>query len=467
MSRKKVRLEALSFYDHTAITSHLEKMASKGWMIERIANFGWIYRAIEPKQLRFAVSYYPKASEFDPEPSEAQKTFLDFCSYSGWTLACTSAQMQIFYNDRQDPIPIETDPLLELETIHKACKRTFFPTQAMLLILGLIMGTFFVMNLLADPIDILASYNQLVTGICWMLVILGTVTEFITYFRWRKKALIAAQQGVFLNTIGTTRLQKTFLIILAVLMGYYAVNVIFSSDPLIKFVAICMGLYIVVLYVGVDGAKQLMKRLKFATGLNHFLTFTVSFVLAFAMIGGIIVLTLKLNDSGLFNSNKEIRRAGLSLSADTDEIPLRVEDLLETDYDGYITQLSIEESILLARYEMDQYPDFDSPNFLELPSMDYMIVQVKMPWLYETCKNTIFKKLDDSEDELEMPEFAKVLRQEDASIWGAKEVYRQWYLDGSIVNRYMLCYEDRIITITFDWEVSDAQKQIIGERLGQ
>ena len=98
--------------------------------------------------------------------------------------------------------------------------------------------------------------------------------------------------------------------------------------------------------------------------------------------------------------------------------------------------------------------------------MDYMVVQVKMPWLYEICKNTLYKKLDDSEDILEMPEFAKVLRQEDASAWGAKEVYRQHYLDGSIVNRYLLCYEDYIVRITFDWEVSNSQKKIVGEKLG-
>lgn len=31
--------------------------------------FGRIYRRIEPKVIKFSVSYYPKASEYDPEPS--------------------------------------------------------------------------------------------------------------------------------------------------------------------------------------------------------------------------------------------------------------------------------------------------------------------------------------------------------------------------------------------------------------
>ena len=467
MKGKKVRMETVSFYDHTQIAAHLEKMAAKGWMIERIANFGWIYRRIEPAQLRFAVSYYPKASEFDPEPSEAQKTFLDFCAHSGWTLACTSAQMQIFYNDREDPVPIETDPVLELETIHKACKRTFFPAQALLLALGLLMGVFFVMNVIADPIDILASYNQLVTGVCWLLVIVLSTSEFITYFRWRKRALAEAEQGIFLDTFGTSKLQKASLVILAVLLGYYVINILFSTDSMMKFIALCMGVYIILLYMGVDGAKQLMKRLKVATGVNRILTFVVSFVLAFAMVGGITAVTLKLSDVGIFDNGEEIRRSGLTFSAETDEIPLRVEDLLEVSYDEYINRLSIDESVFLARYVMNQMPHFDSKPSAVPPTMEYTIAEVKIPWLYKICKNTLFAKLDDSEETSTPDDFRKVLRQENASLWGAKEAYRQYYNDGTARNQYLLCYENRLITITFSWEVTDNQKMIVGEKLAK
>ena len=97
MKNKKRRVELLSFYDHVGISRHLEKMAAKGWMLEKITNLGWVYHRIEPKQLHFTVSYYSKASEFDPEPTEDQKTFYDFCAHTGWQFACASAQLQIFY----------------------------------------------------------------------------------------------------------------------------------------------------------------------------------------------------------------------------------------------------------------------------------------------------------------------------------------------------------------------------------
>ena len=64
MSDKKRRLEAFSFYDHTGIEQHLERMAEKGWLVEKVG-YLWTYRRIEPQKLTFCVSYFPKASLFE------------------------------------------------------------------------------------------------------------------------------------------------------------------------------------------------------------------------------------------------------------------------------------------------------------------------------------------------------------------------------------------------------------------
>ena len=39
MRNTKRRLEAFSFFDHKGISRHLEKMASRGWMLDKITNF--------------------------------------------------------------------------------------------------------------------------------------------------------------------------------------------------------------------------------------------------------------------------------------------------------------------------------------------------------------------------------------------------------------------------------------------
>ena len=138
MRDTKRRLELYSFFNHTGIAAHLEDMAQKGWMIEKITGFGWVYRRIEPKRLHFSVSYYARASEFDPQPSEGQREFQEFCEHTGWKLACSSAQLQIFYNDQPDPTPIETDPKLELEAIHASAKKGFLLPYFLLLAVAVV-----------------------------------------------------------------------------------------------------------------------------------------------------------------------------------------------------------------------------------------------------------------------------------------------------------------------------------------
>ena len=119
MKDRKWDFIPFSYYDRTGMERHLEKRAAQGWLLERMSNLGWYYRRIEPRQIHFTVTYYLRASQFDPEPTEEQQEFHDFCLQSGWKLAATSGQMQVFYNEEDDPVPIDTEPALELERIGK------------------------------------------------------------------------------------------------------------------------------------------------------------------------------------------------------------------------------------------------------------------------------------------------------------------------------------------------------------
>lgn len=124
MKGKKREYNLYSFYDRTGIQKHLEVMAEQGWMLEKIGQLFWHYRRIEPKRIRFAVSYFPSASTFDPKPSEKQETFREFCEHAGWKLAADSAQLEIYWNEDENAIPLVTDALVELETIHKSAMKT-------------------------------------------------------------------------------------------------------------------------------------------------------------------------------------------------------------------------------------------------------------------------------------------------------------------------------------------------------
>ena len=117
------------------------------------------------------------ASAFDPEPTEGELEFRDFCARTGWQLACSSAQMQVFYNEGPDPLPIETDPALELETIHRAAKRSYLPAYFVLLLMDLLFCASLLFVLTSDPIGTLAAQQMVsVAEESQTPVIYGTVS---------------------------------------------------------------------------------------------------------------------------------------------------------------------------------------------------------------------------------------------------------------------------------------------------
>ena len=133
MRETKRQMSLYSFYDHTGIEKHLARMAERGWLLCGLGQFLWHYRRIEPRRITFSVCYFPKATIYDPYPSERQEEFYDLCAHAGWTLAGSSGQMQVFYHQGENPTPIDTDPALEVEAIHQSAKKTVLPANFLLL----------------------------------------------------------------------------------------------------------------------------------------------------------------------------------------------------------------------------------------------------------------------------------------------------------------------------------------------
>lgn len=462
MKNTKRRIEPLSFFDHTGISSHLEKMAAKGWMLEKIVNTGWIYRRIEPKQVHFAVSYYPKASEFDPEPSEEQKMFHEFCAHTGWQLACTSAQLQIFYNERENPIPIETEPELEIQAIHASAKKSFIPSYILLLVIAFLQGGLWVSSLLGDPLDLLSNPTKLFTGFCWLVLAILCVVEMVCYFRWHAKARAAAEQGAFLETPSTSKFQK---IVLAIVLGgaiFWAINYIICGDNLQRFIAIIMCFYMPVLYATVNATKEFLKRKKASRVVNRTMTVITSFVTAFVMMGAITFVTLYASSKGLFADKGEetYEHNGTTWVIHQDELPLVVEDLMEVDYSDYIKERRGNESLILGQLVMRQHPRFDAKDYSDIPQLEYIMTIVKIPALYDWCKEQVIYWRE-SLRYVSPQEY----RVEDANPWGANEVYRLYDLEYGAENFYLLCYDNFLVEIDFDWEPTTEQMAIVGEKL--
>lgn len=447
MSKVKYILHFFSMYDHTGIKNHLEKMAAKGWMLEKTGTFAWKYRKCEPKKVHFAINYFPKASEFAPGPTEEQKTMFEYCEQVGWKLVSTVAQMQIFCNEQENPIPLETDAAVQVEVITKAMKSSFLPAQIFLCVLGVLQFGMFLNRFYKSPISVLTEGINLFSGLCWIGVIFLSAMEFINYFIWLKKARIAAiEEGRFVETRGFPKIQITALVI--VLIGMIFAGVSSANVAGISSVVFTL-IFVPILFGGVNLMKEFLKRQKVSTGVTRTITIATSFVLSFSMMFlGVRVVMNGVRDVMEKQSGVETYEyRGITWEIYHDELPLILEDFVDVDYENYSYQLEVNETFLAAEYEATQRPKMDA---LEYPDLDYRIVKVKVPFFYEMCKKEMLEEIERWRntsgyvEEQYRDQYTAI----DAEIWQADAVYRE-YRGDEPQNHFLICWGNKIVEISF------------------
>lgn len=466
MRNVKYEMHFYSMYDYTGIRKHLEKMAAKGWMLEKTGTFAWKYRRIEPKKLHFAINYFPKASEFAPGPTEEQQTMFDYCEQAGWKLVSTVAQMQIFCNEQENPVPLETDAVTQVEIIAKAMKSSFLPAQIFLGILGLVQMGMFLVRYFEHPISVLTEGMNLFTGLCWIGVIALTGMEFINYFTWLRKARIAAEEeGRFVETRSFPRVQIAVLVIVfggLMFTGLASANVAGITTTIFTVV------YVTVLFAGVNLMKRFLKSRKVSTGVNRTITIVTSFVLSFAMmfLGVRFVMNTIRNVMGKQSGAETYEYRGMTWEIYHDELPLTLEDFVDVDYDEYSYQLEVNDTFLAAEYEATQRPKMDA---LEYPDLEYRIVKVKVPLFYEMCKKEMLEEVEHWRnasgyvDEQYRDQYKPI----DAGIWQADAAYRE-YIGDEPQNRFLICWRDKIAEIsfyTFEDGIQEGWFTIVAEKL--
>ena len=148
-----------------------------------------------------------------------------------------------------------------------------------------------------------------------------------------------------------------------------------------------------------------------------------------------------------------------------DNIPLSVSDMMDVNEEFYVKTNDKHETFFLGTMNVDAFIHWDYRDQQDLPDLRYDITIVKMPWLYEWCKNEMFRDLDETDDDDIPVGHRLVLKEQDPTPWGAKEVYRLYQEEGWYMNWYLLCYEDRIIDIRFDWEPTAEDMAIVNQKL--
>ncbi len=454
MKDKKRMFLAYSFLDYDGIAAHMEKMSEKGWLFEGVGPFCWVYRRVEPRRRSFYVSYFPKASEYDPGLGEEQQEFADFCARTGWRLAGTAAQMQIFYNESADPVPIETDPGLEVETINRAARKNYLPAHFLLLALAIFEMFTQGWRLFTDPLDFLSKSSYFVNTAIWLIALVGSVVEITSYFLWLRRARKAAEVGEWTRSLSHRRFQIGCLTVVGVGVAAYIFYTAARGDRLLLVAFMLMAILLTVGILVTWGVKSLMKRFWVPTSVNRTVTILTAVALSVAIVSFAVFALVGFGDRLPW-----IRGAGRS--------PLTAAELYGDDREMY--EVTREEgTFLISRLESTQRPDAFGIHGAE--TLEYTVYTACAPALRDfTLRELLEKNMKDAfqYDYLYLDHYDPV----DPAPWQADQVYRRlisWGDEGEVVymNCWFLIYGNTVVELKLGSEPTQAQMNLIAERLG-
>ena len=452
MKSTKRQLIPFSYYDLTGMERHLEKMAQKGWLLDKMSALGWRYRRIEPQKLHFTVSYCHRASAYDPEPTEEVQTFYDFCAHTGWRLAAEFGSMQVFYNDQEDPIPIDTDPAMEIQMVGREMKRAL-PFEILLLLIGFFMGGSWLYSLFHSPIDLLASPTNLFTGLCWLGLMVWSVADILTYLLWRRRAKLAAQRGEFVPTRGCHRIMQVVMALVILGAIYFFIT---ARLPGLRLLTGAMILEFVVLFLAVNGTKDFLKKRKVSRRKNQAVTIAVDVLLAVVLMAGISYGTITL-----------ARNGGFSLAADIEPL-LTIADLTGEEDPRYIVRSHVESSVFL---KVREFTERSHPGeSVRLPELSCKIVDVYLPGVYDFCLRELLHERDDWEGLTDDGTVIKpyyVYQEMDPVLVGAQAAWQRYAggENGEPTGDYLLSYPGRLVVLECDWELTAEEMAIAGAKL--
>ena len=449
-----------SYYDQQAIQEKLEEMAEKRWMLEKPGSFMWTYKRITPKRLRFSVTYFPNASDFDPGPTDGELTKIDYCRQDGWILVTSWGVMQIFYNKNVDATPIETEPVTQVENICRSMKKNVLFPQSILCGILLWSVAMRFSQWKRDPVSELSNPISVYTVLMFVGLALACLYEISFYFYWSRKARATAQNDrVFLPIKSRpaaswvlTAFSTVFLLLVCMelngILGFAALWL--CAIPLIPVIA--------------NLIKRQLKKQGVSRNVNRVISVGSVVLLTFLLLGIMTVSIIRggphSSDSGavigtyeLYGRSREIYDASL---------PLEIEELTDVNAQ-WSKEANHQETVLLASTEYRQYAvPIDGNDRVDECELEYTVTDVKQNFLYDFIKQAV---LNSRQDEIH-DDFVFIDHYEavDASIWDADDAYQLHWSD-SVMDTYLIFWENRIVEIKFYWEPTPEQILIASEKL--
>ncbi len=452
-------LARFALYDKTGICKYLEKKAAKGWMLVEMGLFFWKFKRIEPQKLKFSVVYFKNASEYDPRLTESQLRFQEYCEYTGWEFAASRAQTLVYYSENENAVPLETDAVVEVKSVHSVMwRRWLLPYLWLSCSNGY--RLFAQLKIFAyDPITCL-QIDQISLIIVEFLSVLFCFTEVLEYLVWYIRATrIAKNDGRFLSTKNFSNVKVA--IFLSLILITFFLSAIISGDFSIVFELVGGIMLAAVILAFYCGTKFVLKKLNVPRTLNRIITLSLSAVVIYVCLtDGTRIITQNIS------ANNELEQFEYQYVTEDEfrsTAPIEISDCISGE-------VKVEKSVIQERNNLSLAELRAQQKAVDILSGEeyklvYTVFDIKIPFVRDFCVNKWFDNHNVFENYLHVP-FSRVSHRElAAQVWSADEAY-VLCVDGEAINRYLLCYGNKIVEFIPSWELTAEQVAVVAETFG-
>lgn len=441
MKTRKRTCKRIAFFDSSETVRYLEKKAREGWVLENVFGIWWTFRRVEPRTAHVWVTYLNQDA-YEPQPSQQVEDLAELGGHTGWKLTVETPTMQVFYNWSAHPLPMETDPVAHVEGMHRALKQGALRNYRVCFGLAMVTLLVSVWNLMEMPLWTLSSRAEWILDDFLLFVAIGA--ELVPYELWYRRAKKLAAQGEWLDTRPWGKVVRWVLVAYVVLwLTGIVVTLVLKPWANARLFVIVTGLLFGIGWCLVLWMRDVLRRRKASWSANELVTSAVYFFLVMAYVSAMAFGFTRLN---WFSPTAE----DSWWSQFPDGLPLTVERLRgDVGDQDFLVSRNGEESLALGYYQGWQISEAETGPEEDMDTVMYTVTLVKLPILYDLCR-----------DEMLWADHEQV----DPSSWLAQEAYRK--TNGVHLKTYLLCYQDCVVEITFGWEPTQEQMQLVGETFG-
>ena len=420
-----------SMFDDHALINKLERMALKGWQLEKISRYLLSFRKAEPQALHYAIGFFPGAEAEDPTMSEDQLSYIDLCSASGWELAAAYGPMQVFQSAAANPVPLETDDALKLKAIDGSIGKTHILLHLSLILIALFWLTRFRFE--SGYLTSAPWHSVWITAVSFTMI--RSLLELIFYFYWFFKGCRQVELSLPLPSTHTGIRRTSFWLWVTLWL------VVFIARGGFRFLAFYAVILLIIHGADLFSIRIGKKHLKNAASVRMFAGLCAVVLLALIYLGANELRMLSFTPPYVGGKIVVQRR---------DRLPVTLEELDEAVPNIiYSCIASTENSLLMEHQTFTQAPmGID----LDLPVLEISVRQARIGFLNSFHYKDILKYYTD---------IGSVNMQ---NRYGA--IRSMCYTDPiSGGKTYALLYSDRVLYLYDLHDMTDEQVDLIIDRL--